>query len=78
MPVLLDSCLIIAACVYCHVCTAMCVLPCVYCHAEANGLQDVQLRGILLTHLHMGHYLGLMQFGREGMDWQGLMASRHS
>eukprot|EP00775_Hariotina_reticulata_P006804 gene6804-7020_t len=41
-------------------------------YLESSGLQKVQLRGVLLTHLHMGHYLGLMQFGREGMDWQGL------
>jgi hypothetical protein len=32
----------------------------------------VALCGVLLTHLHMGHYLGLMQFGREAMDWKGL------
>jgi glyoxylase-like metal-dependent hydrolase (beta-lactamase superfamily II) len=40
--------------------------------ADDHGLADVQLSGVLLTHLHMGHYLGLMQFGREAMDWQEL------
>jgi glyoxylase-like metal-dependent hydrolase (beta-lactamase superfamily II) len=40
--------------------------------AESHGLGDVRLCGVLLTHLHMGHYLGLMQFGREAMDWKGL------
>jgi len=39
-------------------------------------LSDVQLAGVLLTHLHMGHYLGLMQFGREAMDWRGLQVGR--
>jgi hypothetical protein len=38
----------------------------------AKGLQACKLCGVLLTHLHMGHYLGLMQFGREAMDWKGL------
>jgi glyoxylase-like metal-dependent hydrolase (beta-lactamase superfamily II) len=40
--------------------------------ADAHGLADVALSGVLLTHLHMGHYLGLMQCGREAMDWKGL------
>jgi hypothetical protein len=31
-----------------------------------------RLAGVLLTHLHMGHYLGLAQFGREAMDIKGL------
>ena len=31
-----------------------------------------QLGGVLLTHLHMGHYLGLIQFGREAMDLKGV------
>jgi len=31
-----------------------------------------KLEGIFLTHLHMGHYIGLYQFGRETMDWKGL------
>ncbi|WIA40540.1 hypothetical protein OEZ86_013885 [Tetradesmus obliquus] len=41
-------------------------------YLASHGLSDVQLAGVLLTHLHMGHYLGLMQFGREAMDWRGL------
>ncbi|CAF1300867.1 unnamed protein product [Rotaria sordida] len=31
-----------------------------------------KLEGIFLTHLHMGHYVGLFQFGRETIDWKGL------
>lgn len=31
-----------------------------------------KLAGIFLTHLHMGHYAGLMQFGKEAMNIQGL------
>lgn len=30
------------------------------------------LKGILLTHAHMGHYLGLAHLGREGMNAQAL------
>jgi len=40
--------------------------------AGTQGLEGCELSGVLLTHLHMGHYLGLMQFGREAMDWKGL------
>lgn len=36
----------------------------------------MQLGGVLLTHLHMGHYLGLIQFGREAMDWKGVKVVR--
>ncbi|CAF1029553.1 unnamed protein product [Adineta steineri] len=39
-------------------------------HFESNQL--FKLEGIFLTHLHMGHYIGLFQFGRETMDWKGL------
>lgn len=31
-----------------------------------------ELAGVLLTHLHMGHYIGLFQFGREALNKQGL------
>lgn len=31
-----------------------------------------QLAGVFLTHGHMGHYTGLMQFGREAMGSQGI------
>lgn len=31
-----------------------------------------QLAGIFLTHLHMGHYAGLMQLGKEAMNVQAL------
>mmetsp|Transcript_38801 Transcript_38801/g.86312 ORF Transcript_38801/g.86312 Transcript_38801/m.86312 type:complete len:292 (+) Transcript_38801:187-1062(+) len=30
------------------------------------------LRGVLLTHLHMGHYVGLFQFGKEALNLTGL------
>jgi glyoxylase-like metal-dependent hydrolase (beta-lactamase superfamily II) len=30
--------------------------------ADDHGLADVALCGVLLTHLHMGHHLGLMQW----------------
>jgi glyoxylase-like metal-dependent hydrolase (beta-lactamase superfamily II) len=40
--------------------------------AASKGLQDCKLAGVLLTHLHLGHYLGLAQFGKEAMDWKGL------
>lgn len=33
------------------------------------------LRGVLLTHCHMGHYIGLAQFGKEGMNVKGLVVS---
>lgn len=31
-----------------------------------------RLAGFLLTHAHMGHYLGLAQLGREAMDTSGV------
>lgn len=31
-----------------------------------------KLAGVVLTHLHMGHYGGLLQFGRESMSTRGL------
>ncbi|CAF1168285.1 unnamed protein product [Adineta ricciae] len=34
--------------------------------------RSFKLEGVFLTHLHMGHYIGLFQFGRETMDWKGL------
>jgi len=30
------------------------------------------LQGVLLTHCHMGHFIGLAQFGREAMNANGL------
>ena len=33
---------------------------------------EFQLRGVFLTHAHIGHYTGLMHFGREVMNTQGL------
>ena len=31
-------------------------------------VHNTQLQGIFLTHAHMGHYIGLLQLGREVMD----------
>lgn len=31
-----------------------------------------KLEGVLLTHLHMGHYFGLAQFGKEALNMKGL------
>ncbi len=28
--------------------------------------------GVFLTHAHMGHYSGLLYFGRESVDWKGV------
>ncbi|KAF8055592.1 SEC13B [Scenedesmus sp. PABB004] len=39
-------------------------------HLAAAGLAGRRLRGVLITHLHHGHYLGLAQFGKEVMDWR--------
>ena len=33
---------------------------------------DCPLRGILLTHIHIGHYLGLAQLGREALNARGM------
>lgn len=30
--------------------------------------QETSLRGVFITHAHIGHYTGLMMFGREAMD----------
>ena len=30
-------------------------------------VHNTQLQGIFLTHAHMGHYIGLLQLGREVM-----------
>jgi pyrroloquinoline quinone biosynthesis protein B len=37
-----------------------------------NAVAPGPLSGILLTHAHMGHYLGLAYLGREGMAVHGL------
>jgi pyrroloquinoline quinone biosynthesis protein B len=34
--------------------------------------EDYSLSGVLLTHGHMGHYTGLMHFGREAMGAKGI------
>ncbi|GAX82745.1 hypothetical protein CEUSTIGMA_g10171.t1 [Chlamydomonas eustigma] len=36
-------------------------------HCPKAGVQ-----GVFLTHLHMGHYIGLYQFGKEAMQSRGL------
>ena len=33
---------------------------------------DCSLRGILLTHIHIGHYLGLAQLGKEALNARGM------
>ncbi len=38
---------------------------------EAPNTRD-SLDGVFLTHAHIGHYAGLMHFGREAMNAQGL------
>jgi len=40
-------------------------------HREAPN-DDFGLSGVFLTHGHMGHYTGLMHFGREVMGAQGI------
>ena len=35
---------------------------------DLNG--GVNPTGVFLTHAHMGHYTGLMYFGRESADWK--------
>jgi pyrroloquinoline quinone biosynthesis protein B len=35
---------------------------------EMGSKQGVPVKGILLTHAHMGHVLGLWQLGKEAMD----------
>jgi pyrroloquinoline quinone biosynthesis protein B len=35
---------------------------------DLNG--GVKPTGVFLTHAHMGHYTGLMYFGRESADWK--------
>lgn len=33
---------------------------------------DCPVRGILLTHIHIGHYLGLAQLGKEALNARGM------
>jgi len=37
-------------------------------HLLQTAALDCQLRGILITHAHMGHYVGLVHLGREAMN----------
>ena len=37
-------------------------------HLEKRLPETFKLKGIFLTHAHIGHYTGLMHFGREAMD----------
>ena len=32
---------------------------------------DCPLRGVLITHIHIGHYLGLAQLGKEALNARG-------
>ena len=36
------------------------------------GPKGCRIRGVFLTHLHMGHYIGLFQFGKEAAQARGL------
>ncbi len=38
-----------------------------YALKQYSDVQELHIGGIFLTHGHMGHYLGLAQFGREAM-----------
>lgn len=38
---------------------------------SSSEVEDLRLGEIFLTHGHMGHYLGLAQFGREAMGAEG-------
>lgn len=40
----------------------------IYALENYSTLSNLQLNGIFLTHGHIGHYLGLAQFGREAMS----------
>jgi pyrroloquinoline quinone biosynthesis protein B len=40
--------------------------------ALGQAAPDCRLAGVLLTHAHVGHYVGLVHLGREVMDAQGL------
>jgi pyrroloquinoline quinone biosynthesis protein B len=37
-------------------------------HALTNSEYSILPQGIILTHAHIGHYTGLMQFGREALN----------
>jgi pyrroloquinoline quinone biosynthesis protein B len=37
-------------------------------HALRQAAPDCPLAGILLTHIHMGHYTGLLHLGKEAMN----------
>jgi pyrroloquinoline quinone biosynthesis protein B len=41
-------------------------------HTLHNLAPDCPLAGIVLTHAHMGHYMGLVHLGREAMDTRDL------
>ncbi|HHI88546.1 MAG TPA: MBL fold metallo-hydrolase [Hellea balneolensis] len=43
-----------------------------YALGKYSGLDDLKLEGVFLTHGHIGHYLGLAQFGREAMGAKGV------
>ncbi|CAM9155991.1 unnamed protein product, partial [Phaeothamnion confervicola] len=39
---------------------------------QSGSSEGLQLGGILLTHAHTGHYIGLLQLGKEGADARGV------
>ncbi len=41
--------------------------------ARENGFPKDHLKGILITHAHMGHYPGLLFFGKEVIDSNNLL-----
>ncbi len=41
-------------------------------HALREAAPGIPLRGVLITHAHMGHYAGLIHLGRESMNTRGL------
>ncbi len=40
--------------------------------AKASGRETVGLEALILTHAHIGHYLGLAMLGKEAMSAQGV------
>ena len=40
--------------------------------SQLNSVSDNELKGVFLTHAHIGHYTGLMYFGREALGSKGI------
>ncbi len=41
---------------------------------NAGGVDRAPIRGVFLTHAHMGHYAGLLHLGYEAMHTEGVVA----